>query len=105
MADEKNRYFDYCIGFAADLAELPRRKAIQIRFQMETLIHNVLEEQEESFGASPGPSSSTSSDKKSKESVEDLSDETQTNNWIDYTFDWSHRYDDDEPEWRDSDSE
>lgn len=42
VADEHSRYVDYCIGFAHELAELPRKKAMKIRLQMETLMYEAV---------------------------------------------------------------
>lgn len=39
VGNEENRYIDYCTGFAAELAELPRHKAMEIRLKMEQLIY------------------------------------------------------------------
>jgi hypothetical protein len=39
VANDENRYIDYCTGLAAELAELPRHKAMEIRMKMEQLIY------------------------------------------------------------------
>lgn len=39
VANDENRYLDYCTGFAAELAELPRHKAMEIRMKMEQMIY------------------------------------------------------------------